>query len=187
MLQVYYYVITEQAPFTVGCFGPVASVEECRSLHSTCEDGDTFRVETRWGAGEYDLDCPCFDELGSNIEGQGRPGYLPPLGEGASTSASVSPAPAPSGAGAHESSPAFAVLGVGAAAMALVGVGRLAVSRRYAGKEGHVLPSWRSLWGERSYRRLASEEAEEPGRERFPRPRLGRGLQLLAYEGRLGP
>ena len=69
------------------------------------------------------------------------------------TAASSSPSP-------HK---AFVVLGVGAAAVALVGVGRLAVSRRYAGKEGHVLPSWRSLWGERSYRRLASEEAEEPG------------------------
>ena len=81
-----------------------------------------------------------------------------------------SPAPAPSAAGSLESSPAFAVLGVGAAAMALVGVGRVAVLRRYAGKEGHVLPSWRSLGGERSYRRLASEEAEEPGAGAMPTP-----------------
>jgi hypothetical protein len=77
--EVYYYVVTEEAPFTVGCFGPVASVEECRALEPNCGNDDRYHVETRWGAGEYDLDCPCFDEFGSNIPGQGRPGYLEPL------------------------------------------------------------------------------------------------------------
>ena len=38
--EVYYYVVTHEAPFTAGCFGGahgVATLEECRSLYSDCE------------------------------------------------------------------------------------------------------------------------------------------------------
>lgn len=76
---VYYYPITSAAPFSLGCYGPVESVEECRALYSTCGAGaDIAEVTTEYGTGEYALDCPCFDEDGSNVEGQGRPGFLAP-------------------------------------------------------------------------------------------------------------
>ena len=77
--EVYYYVIQSSAPFTTGCFGPVSSVEECRSLYSSDCDGVTETITTNYGTGKYDLFCPCFDDDGSNVLGQGRPGYLSPL------------------------------------------------------------------------------------------------------------
>jgi len=86
---VYYYVITEEAPFSVACYGPVDSVEQCRELNSRTCDRDLYHVETEWGEGEYDLDCPCFDEFGSNVPGQGRPAYLPPAKSSARASKPV--------------------------------------------------------------------------------------------------
>ena len=59
--EVYYYVIQDRAPFTVGCFGPVASVQECRALYNTCGDGDAYEVTTNHGTIMYDPDCPCYD------------------------------------------------------------------------------------------------------------------------------
>ena len=82
---VYYYSVTAKSPFTMGCYGPVDTVAECRALYSTCGDGQTETVTTDYGTGEYDLDCPCFDENGSNIVGQGRPGYLPAATAAAAT------------------------------------------------------------------------------------------------------
>lgn len=41
---VYYYMVQDQPPFTVGCFGPVSSVEDCRKLYSSCGDGDDILV-----------------------------------------------------------------------------------------------------------------------------------------------
>jgi hypothetical protein len=77
-VEVYYYMIQQDAPFSIGCFGPVDTVAECRSLYSTC-DGEVETVTTDWGTGDYDLDCPCYDKNQSNVPGQGRPGFLPPL------------------------------------------------------------------------------------------------------------
>lgn len=73
--EVYYYSISASAPFSLGCFGPVGSVEECRALYESC-DGKRECVTTDEGTGWYDLDCPCFDGDGSNVVGQGVPGYL---------------------------------------------------------------------------------------------------------------
>jgi len=67
--EVYYYVVQDRAPFTVGCFGPVRSVEECRSLYSTCGDGDEMSITTADGTFNYDPDCPCYDSNGSNVVG----------------------------------------------------------------------------------------------------------------------
>lgn len=79
--QVYYYSITSSAPFSVGCYGPVQSVQECRDLYpNTCGSGATVEtVTTVYGSGQYTLDCPCFDKDQSNVVGQGRPGFLAPL------------------------------------------------------------------------------------------------------------
>ncbi|CAB9518285.1 expressed unknown protein [Seminavis robusta] len=77
---VYYYSITSAAPFSVGCYGPVNSVQECRDMYpETCGGGTIETVTTIYGTGLYTLDCPCFDKNQSNVIGQGRPGYLEPL------------------------------------------------------------------------------------------------------------
>ena len=65
--EVYYYVVQDRAPFTVGCFGPVESVQECRDLYETCGDGDAYEITTNEGTVLYDPDCPCYDAQGSNI------------------------------------------------------------------------------------------------------------------------
>eukprot|EP00854_Cymbomonas_tetramitiformis_P007695 gene7695-9157_t len=44
--EVYYYMVQERAPFTVGCFGPVSSIAECRALYSDCGNGDEITVTT---------------------------------------------------------------------------------------------------------------------------------------------
>jgi len=64
---VYYYMIQDSGPFTLGCFGPVSSVEECRALYSTCGDDET-EIDTVDGTILYDLDCPCWNNAGSNID-----------------------------------------------------------------------------------------------------------------------
>lgn len=63
--EVYYYVVQDQPPFTVGCFGPVNSLEECKALYATCGD-DATEITTAAGSQLYDLDCPCY-ENGINV------------------------------------------------------------------------------------------------------------------------
>ena len=51
---VYYYMVTDAAPFTVGCFGPnddgsVVTVEQCRALYRTCGNGDETEVPAEVG------------------------------------------------------------------------------------------------------------------------------------------
>ena len=80
-IEVYYYMITSYAPFTIGCLGSedgVTTVEECRALYDTCSD-PPVPVTTLYGIGFYTLDCPCFDRNGSNTDlNDGIPGYLSP-------------------------------------------------------------------------------------------------------------
>eukprot|EP00462_Mataza_sp_D1_P023032 CAMPEP_0175143604 /NCGR_PEP_ID=MMETSP0087-20121206/13554_1 /TAXON_ID=136419 /ORGANISM="Unknown Unknown, Strain D1" /LENGTH=206 /DNA_ID=CAMNT_0016427751 /DNA_START=102 /DNA_END=719 /DNA_ORIENTATION=+ len=76
-LAVYYYPVKAYPPFTLGCFGPVASLSACRALYPSC-DNQTVELTTMYGKGKYDPDCPCFDQDGSNVIGQGRPGFLAP-------------------------------------------------------------------------------------------------------------
>ena len=80
---VYYYVITNKAPFALGCFGKkdhFTTVDECRALYPDSCGNTTVTFTTAHGSGEYDLDCPCFDEDGSNVPGQGKPGFLAAAG-----------------------------------------------------------------------------------------------------------
>ena len=64
---VYYYPIKSTPPFTMSCYGPIGSVEECRDLYEECGNGDIIEVDTLDGPVLYDPWCPCFDESGSNV------------------------------------------------------------------------------------------------------------------------
>jgi hypothetical protein len=59
-LAVYYYMVQDRAPFTVGCFGPVSSLAACKALYPTCGDGE-ITITTREGTRKYDPDCPCSE------------------------------------------------------------------------------------------------------------------------------
>ena len=73
---VYYYVVSNRAPFALGCFGPITTEAECRALYTEC-DGVAQSLTTAHGTDNYDLDCPCFDPVtGSNMPGQGKPKFL---------------------------------------------------------------------------------------------------------------
>jgi hypothetical protein len=65
-LAVYYYMVQDRAPFTVGCFGPVTSVAACKALYPTCSDGGEIEITTREGIRKYDPDCPCYDVSSSS-------------------------------------------------------------------------------------------------------------------------
>ena len=58
---VYHYHTMDYAPYVPGCYGPVDSVDECKTLYpDTCFE-DPVLVETAGGNVSYVLDCPCFD------------------------------------------------------------------------------------------------------------------------------
>ena len=58
---VYHYHTMDYAPYTMGCYGPVASKEECMALYpDTCYE-DPITVETADGDIDYVADCPCWD------------------------------------------------------------------------------------------------------------------------------
>ena len=74
--EVYYYVVSNRAPFTLGCFGPINTEAECRALYPEC-DGVSESFTTAHGTDDYDLDCPCFNPAtGGNMPGQGKPKFL---------------------------------------------------------------------------------------------------------------
>ena len=77
---VYYYVVSNRAPFALACFGPINTEQECRALYPEC-DGVGQRFTTGHGTDDYDLDCPCFDpKTGSNMPSQVKPAFLGPNG-----------------------------------------------------------------------------------------------------------
>ena len=77
---VYYYVVSNRAPFALGCFGPITTEAACRALYPEC-DGVAQSFTTAHGTDDYDLDCPCFNPVtGGNMPGQGTPKYLGPNG-----------------------------------------------------------------------------------------------------------
>jgi hypothetical protein len=109
--EVYYYPVTDTAPFTLGCFANKAaypvSVAQCKALYSGCSSAP-ITVTTAHGSGQYILDCPCFDKFHSNVANQGLPGYLDPktptpgaatatttLAAAKTPAATTTPAPAP--------------------------------------------------------------------------------------------
>ena len=79
--EVYYYMITSYAPFTVGCFGSAdhfTTYEECLDLYPDECGSAAVSVTTLYGTGMYALDCPCFDTKGSNTNENNDfiPGFL---------------------------------------------------------------------------------------------------------------
>eukprot|EP01134_Creolimax_fragrantissima_P008633 CFRG8633T1 len=66
--EVYHYHVQSTAPYTLGCFGPVNSVDECKALYpDTCGSGYT-KIPLASGEICYDSDCPCFNSDGSNTD-----------------------------------------------------------------------------------------------------------------------
>ncbi|KAI9335507.1 YHYH protein-domain-containing protein [Obelidium mucronatum] len=61
---VYHYHTQPQAPFTVGCYGPITSYAACAALYPTCGTGtSTLTGVDSSGSScsySYDTDCPCF-------------------------------------------------------------------------------------------------------------------------------
>ena len=108
---VYYYPVTSEAPFSLGCFGPVDSVRECRDLYpDTCGAGsEVVTLTTEYGSGQYTLDCPCFDRNESNVVGQGRPGFLQ---GGETPSPSLPPSPPPVPAPTRRARPTRQIMGM---------------------------------------------------------------------------
>jgi hypothetical protein len=62
---VYYYVVTDRPPFTIGCFGP-ATLEQCRALYPQKCSAQPCGLTAREGSIDYKLDCPCYDSAGLN-------------------------------------------------------------------------------------------------------------------------
>jgi len=62
---VYHYHMTPYAPYTLGCFGPVESLDHCKCLYDDCGNGNVASFTARRADGtdytvtNYDLDCPC--------------------------------------------------------------------------------------------------------------------------------
>jgi hypothetical protein len=124
-VSVYHYHVQLKAPFTIGCFGPMAdangdqtlvTLEKCRSLYSGCGDGDAIDLTSTEGTVLYDLWCPCFDGEGSNtgnaelmafsadgntntLAGQKLPDVPASLGGGTTSGNNVDMTPVSGGAG----------------------------------------------------------------------------------------
>jgi hypothetical protein len=63
---VYHYHLSADAPYTLGCFGPVNNLTQCKSLYSSyCGSGYT-NVTTSIGTFQYDTWCPCFRQMSTN-------------------------------------------------------------------------------------------------------------------------
>jgi len=67
---VYHYHTSTEPPYTVGCYGPVESLDACKALYDTCSDGMTSVAQPD-GAIDYDAWCPCFQHEVSSAEGYG--------------------------------------------------------------------------------------------------------------------
>jgi hypothetical protein len=75
-VEVYHYHVQEKAPFTIGCFGPMANddgdqtlvtLAACRAAYpDDCGDGDAVDLTSTEGTVSYDPWCPCYDGDGSN-------------------------------------------------------------------------------------------------------------------------
>lgn len=74
---VYHYHAQGGPPYTLGCYGPVDSLDACKALYPSCNDGyeliygssTTGTYKDLYDARNlrcYDSDCPCFDSNGAN-------------------------------------------------------------------------------------------------------------------------
>lgn len=59
---VYHYHTSEALPYTIGCYGPVSSMDQCKSLYDTCDSGFEQMEVGKDCVLAYDSDCPCFDK-----------------------------------------------------------------------------------------------------------------------------
>jgi hypothetical protein len=73
---VYHYHTTSWAPYTIGCYGPVESQDECKSLYTAAGQfsgcgSDILPLKTPEIPDGYcyDVDCPCFDGDMTSIYG----------------------------------------------------------------------------------------------------------------------
>ncbi|KAI8619156.1 YHYH protein-domain-containing protein [Chytriomyces sp. MP71] len=61
---VYHYHMQPQAPFSLGCYGPVADLATCKSLYTTCGTGTSSMSGTDSSGNTcsytFDTDCPCY-------------------------------------------------------------------------------------------------------------------------------
>uniref|UniRef100_A0A7S0Y5P2 YHYH domain-containing protein n=3 Tax=Hemiselmis andersenii TaxID=464988 RepID=A0A7S0Y5P2_HEMAN len=64
---VYHYHVTDSPPYTIGCYGPVSTIDECKGLYSECTatanaitvpqtDGNTYNYQ-QW--------CTCYQHEGT--------------------------------------------------------------------------------------------------------------------------
>jgi hypothetical protein len=65
--EVYHYHFSNTLPFTLGCYGPVNSLEQCQGLYpQNCKD-QYVKVPSASDGNEYevyDLYCPCYQHKG---------------------------------------------------------------------------------------------------------------------------
>jgi len=66
-VDMYHYYFTPDAPFSIGCYGPVNSLQQCKDMYPTCDDGANdglVKIPTgKNGPASfevYDTWCPCY-------------------------------------------------------------------------------------------------------------------------------
>jgi len=69
---VYHYHTQKVPPYTVGCYGPVTSLNQCKSLYRTCSDSFVNITGLDGNYINYDLDCPCY-KMGTSTYNQMTP------------------------------------------------------------------------------------------------------------------
>jgi hypothetical protein len=66
MTGIYHYHMSGlEEPFTIGCFGPVSSLQECYDLYDECGDDSTqitVKVGEETETITYDIFCPCWED-----------------------------------------------------------------------------------------------------------------------------
>jgi hypothetical protein len=59
---VYHYHTQTAPPYTIGCFGPVYSMQQAKALYATCGQATTSICTTK-GNVDHDLDCPVYNSM----------------------------------------------------------------------------------------------------------------------------
>lgn len=60
---VYHYHTSLASPYTLGCYGPVTTIDKCKSLYSsTCNTGFESVSLSSTCSIAYDTDCPCYNK-----------------------------------------------------------------------------------------------------------------------------
>jgi len=109
---VYHYHVTDAPPYTVGCYGPVTSLDACKALYTECTDSaNTISIaQTDGNTYSYQQWCTCYQHAGTCNSaqypglcgGQGTPTVASE--SGVNTGGSNMPG-GPSAAGALRASP----------------------------------------------------------------------------------